>query len=106
MSDPINNAYGNDTPEQVIGGYFEAGYKFNIKNETAWTVYSRYEYMDLNKRVPDNTIRSNALHRQYIVSGVTYQPAPGVIIKLDHTYQADADQNKSNYLNFGIGYSF
>lgn len=102
----INNAFGNDTPEQVIGGYAEAGYKFTTKKETAWMLFSRYEYMDLNQKVPDNTTRSNTLNRQYIVSGITYQPAPGVLIKLDHTYQVDADQNKANYLNFGIGYSF
>jgi len=105
-ADKINAAYGNDTPEQVVGGYAEAGYKFITKKEASWTVFSRYEYMDLNKKVPDNTLRSKALNRQYIVSGVTFQPAPGVLIKLDHTFQVDAAQTKANYLNFGIGYSF
>lgn len=102
----INSAYANDTPEQIVGGYLEAGYKMTAKNANVWTIFSRYEYMDLNQKVPDNTTRSNALNRQYLVSGITYQPAPGVLIKLDHTYQTDAAQSKANYLNFGIGYSF
>lgn len=105
-ADKINGAYSNNTPEQVIGTYGELGYKITTKKQAIWSIFSRYEYMDLNLKTPSGLSKSNALNRQYVVSGVTFQPVNGVLIKLDHTYQVDAGHSEVNSINFGVGYSF
>jgi hypothetical protein len=110
----LNAVYGNNTPEQYFGGYFEAGYKHSTKNSKIWQAYARYEYMDLNLKLPSNAVLNHSLTRRYIVAGVNFQPVAGVIVKLDYTLiisNAAPISNtpvtkQKNLINLGVGYSF
>lgn len=122
----INRAYANNTPEQMFGGLFEAGYNilyaFNPDTKRNLTLFARYEYMNLNSKVAYNGIENGILKKQYIVAGITYQPVRGVNIKFDYVHRITGEPNPAliinpypqalpyytanGFVNLGIGYSF
>lgn len=129
----INRAYGNNTPETMVGGYAEAGCNIlrligRNKSDSAMakrkslTIFARYEYMDLNYRVPENGITNDLLKKQFIVAGVGFQPIQGVVIKADYVMRTTGEPNAAllvnpfpqaqpyftdnGFFNLGVGYSF
>lgn len=118
----INRAYANNTPEQIIGYYGEIGYNFLHKKEKTLTLFSRYENINMNFKIPENGIENQALNQQYIVSGLSFQPHPGVMVKLDYSYRMTGEINpllivnpypqsqpffkNQHFINLGLGYSF
>ncbi len=117
----INTAYGNETPEGITGGYIELGYNVleNIgkKVKPDLIVFARYEMLNLNSKVPDNTIKDGTLNQQHIVTGINYLPNKNVVVKLDmrfsHTGKPDVNtpeasvyKQNNSFLNLGIGFSF
>ncbi|MES2727747.1 MAG: hypothetical protein V4643_11635 [Bacteroidota bacterium] len=126
-ADKINRAYASNTPSQMVGSYVEAAYNvlyyFNPKTEKNLSVFSRYEYMNLNNKLPENGVKDNFQEKQYWVSGITYQPVRGIVFKADYIYSETGNYNtqlyvvnpyatqlpfyKSNHqINVGFGYSF
>ena len=118
----INRAYANNTPEQILGYYGEIGYNLLHKTDKNFTIFAKYENLDLNLKLPENGIENNVLNQQYLVAGISFQPHKGVIVKADYYYRLTGSQNQSlgvnpypqsqpfvkeqHYLNLGIGYSF
>ncbi len=110
----LNAAYGTNTPEQYVGGYFEAGYKHTTKGAKIWQGYARYEYMDLNLKLPTNGVLDPSLTRRYLVAGINFQPVAGVIVKFDYTLMMSNStpisntpvMKQKNFINLGLGYSF
>ncbi len=118
----INRAYANNTPEQILGYYGEIGYNLLHKTDKNFTIFAKYENLDLNLKLPENGIENNLLNQQYLVAGISFQPHKGVIVKADYYYRLTGSQNQSlgvnpypqsqpfvkeqHYLNLGIGYSF
>lgn len=121
-AEKVNTAYANNTPEQMFGYYVEAGYNFFKKDSKLGRVYARYEYLDMNKKLPTNGIYNGTLDQQYLVAGLCFLPINGVIIKLDYTYRMTGEINPAliinpypqgipyntnqHIVNLGIGYSF
>lgn len=126
-ADKINRAYASNTPSQMVGSYVEAAYNvlyfFNPKTDKNLSVFSRYEYMNLNNKLPENGVKDNFQEKQFWVSGITYQPVRGIVFKADYIYSETGTYNsqlyvvnpyasqlpfyKSNHqLNVGFGYSF
>ena len=120
----INAAYANNTPEQMQGAYGELGYDFlhRKKNGRAFTLFARYEEYNLNSQVADNGIENDEWNQQHLITGISYKPTSGVILKLDFHYQktgninpalilnpylnAAAYEPQQNFVEAGIGYSF
>ncbi len=117
----INNAYGiniaykNDTPESIFGAYGELGYNFFHKTDKNLTLFARYENLNMNMKLPSNVVRDETINRQYLVSGITFQPHKGVSIKFDYycllTGASSSTPSKPVYnqqkiINLGVGYSF
>jgi len=122
----INRAYASNTPQQMMGALAEVGY--NVFHRSAklkgksFTVFGRYEYVNLNQQIPENGINNDALDKQYITAGITYQPVKGVAIKLDYTHRLTGEQNpllwinpfpqplpyytSHGFTNLGVAYSF
>lgn len=116
----INRAYANNTAELAIGGYGEVSYRVFTKTKT--TVFLRYEAFNLNQEIPDNGIRNNTLDQQYIITGFSVFPAPGVVIKADYVFKQTGKLNpalnlnpfpnappyytSNSFINLGLGYSF
>ena len=121
-AEKINRAYGNNTPKQMFGAYLEAGYNFYTTDTKIARVFTRYEYLNLNMKLPNNGILNESINQQYIISGFSFLPIQGVIVKFDYTYRLTGEVNpaliinpypqsvpffKQQYLfNLGIGYSF
>ncbi len=105
-ADKINAAYANNTPEEILGCYLEAAYKISTKKGGKWTVFGRYEYMDMQMKRPSNAISDLSQRKQYVIGGIGFQPVNGVLVKLDYTYQVDKTYSEQNFINLGIGYSF
>lgn len=98
----INQAYANNTPQQMNGFYAEAGY--NILKGTKYegkklNIFARYESFDLNAVVPENGIRNEAWKKSYIASGISFQPVTGVLVKADVEIQTTGDYNQALLLN-------
>ncbi len=122
----INRAYANNTPSAMMGAYAEVGYNI-IK---AWkptttknfTLFARYEWLDMNQRLPANGIENGTLKKKFTVVGFTYQPTQGVVIKADYVLRNTGERNpelivtpfpqtlpyytSNGFINLGIGYSF
>lgn len=121
-ADDINRAYASNTPEQIVGYYGELGYNLLHKTEKNFTLFARYESLNMNLKLPENGIENKALNHQYIVGGISFQPHRGVIIKADYFYRLTGDINpdlivnpypqakpffkQQHFINLGIGYSF
>jgi hypothetical protein len=111
----INAAYKNDTPESIFGAYGEIGYNVLHKTEKNLTLFARYENMNMNMKLPSNVVRDESINRQYLISGITFQPHKGVSIKFDYYCLLTGAVNstpakpvflKQNIINLGVGYSF
>ena len=121
----INNAYGNNTPEFMYGGYAEAGinllYLFNKETNKTLTFFARYEMMDLNKTVPENGISSGVNKKDYFITGLTFLPIHGIALKADYVFRKTGDPDPTDqmnvpgesifsstagFFNLGFGYSF
>ncbi len=121
----INRAYANNTPEAMMGYYGEVGY--NVLQLTKWkdknlTVFTRYETLEMNYKLPSNGIVDGTLNQQYIIGGLTFQPIKGVTVKADYVFKQTGDKNPAlvvtpfptgipyyktqGFFNLGVGYSF
>lgn len=121
----INRAYANNTPESMYGAYAEAGYDLlyqKFHNSRALIVFGRYEYVNLNGKIPANGIPNPANDKKYIVAGLTYKPIRGISIKGDYTRLMTGDFNQAllvtpfprqvfyyktdSFINLGVAYNF
>jgi hypothetical protein len=118
----INKAYANNTPEQLFGWYLEGAYNIPIKSDRIYRIFTRYEHLNMNYKVPENGIINPTLNQQYLVSGFCFQPTQGVLVKVDYTYRLTGDKNpdlainpfpqslpystQQHIITLGIGYSF
>jgi len=122
----INRAYANNTPSTMVGYYAELGYNFyqliNPDVRKNLTFFVREEFMDLNYRVPSNGIKNGINHKTYTVTGITFQPVNGVIVKMDYVLRKTQPRNEdlivtpfpqqlpyytsNGFFNIGLGYSF
>jgi len=122
----INRAYANNTPSSMFGAYAEVGYNlfkaFNESTTKNFTLFARYEWMDLNQTIPSNGIENGTLRKNFTVVGLTYQPVHGVVVKADYVLRNTGERNpelivtpfpqtlpyytSNGFINIGIGYSF
>lgn len=121
-ADEINRAYANNTPKNIGGFYGELGYNFLHKTEKSLVAFTRYENINMNLKIPENGIVNDAINRQFIVAGLSFQPHTGVMIKVDYAYQMTGEINpqliinpypqsqpffkNQHFVNIGLGYSF
>ena len=110
----------------MLGAYGEIGY--NILNlfkepKKRLTAFVRYEYLDMNYELATNGVNDNFMKQQYITTGLHFQPAGGVSVKLNYVWRQTGNFNPALYtvnpfvstvpfyttnsfVNLGIGYSF
>lgn len=121
-AEKLNNAYGNNIPEMIIGYYGELGYnlfKLTKKTEKNLTIFVRYENLDMNNKLAQNGIVDKTLNRTYVLGGLSFQPIKGVIIKADYVFLQTGEQNPvlvgvpdpdfkkdQGFFSLGVGYSF
>ena len=121
-AEKLNNAYGNNIPEIVVGYYCELGYnlfELSKKKEKNLTVFVRYENLDMNNKLSKNGIIDKTLNRSYVIGGLCFQPIKGVIIKADYIFLQTGEQNpvlvgvpdpdykkEQGFFSLGLGYSF
>ncbi len=121
-SEKINNAYGNNIPEVVLGYYGEVGFnvlKLVKKSEKNLTVFARYENLDMNYKLSQNGIVDKTKNSTYFVGGISFQPIKGVIVKADYVLLQTGEQNpvlvglpdpdfkkEQGFFSLGVGYSF
>lgn len=124
-ADRINTAYANNTPTSMAGGLAEVAYDL-LKGKDIYSkkllAFFRYEWFDMNLRMPDNGIKDNQVNQQYFVTGLTYKPTAGVALKLDVVKKLTGTPNpifninpfpqlpayyrNNTFVNIGFGYNF
>jgi hypothetical protein len=124
-ADAINRAFASNTPQTMYGGYAEVGYDLlypTSKGEKAFIVFGRYEYLNLNAKIPSNGIENKANEKHYIIGGFTYKPIRGIAIKGDYVRRITGDFNQAlivtpfpqqvpyfnnnGFINLGVAYNF
>lgn len=123
-ADKINAAFANNTPEQIFGAYGEVGYDVlhSFKKNKKLIAFARYEYVDMNNKIPDNGVENKFFTQNHLFAGLAFLPISGVIVKADYHFANTGDYNSllivnpdpyapelkttQNYFNLGIGYSF
>lgn len=121
----INTAYASNTPEQMQGANVEVAYdvlyrKYNGSKQLQ--LFSRYEYIDMTAKLPDNGIDNPYYKQQHAFVGVSFLPVRGVVIKADYHYVMNGAYNQAliinpvpyaapfytqrSYVNLGLAYSF
>ncbi len=112
-AEKINAAYNNNTPEKMLGSYLELAYNLVKTEARTFRVFSRYEFLDMNFTMGRKSI-SSMIKQHYLISGFSYLPVNGVIIKLDYTYHLNQNQSSvspiqsinGHFIKLGLGYSF
>lgn len=122
----INRAYANNTPSMMTGAYAEIGYNIYpliVTGSTKdFTLFARYEFLDLNYKLPVNGIENGVLKKNYTVVGFRFHPVQGVVVKADYVLRRTGERNpelvvtpfpqalpyytSNGFVNIGIGYSF
>jgi len=107
-TDSYNTFTGNDLGKQMNGYYLEAAY--NILESTATTnkltPFLRYEDWNLHSQVASIT-ENTAYDVTAIVTGISFKPHSGVSIKADvQSVKSEADVDRINGINFGLGFWF
>jgi hypothetical protein len=123
----LNTAYAGNVAKSMYGYFVEAGYNLlehqKEKNRLRQLiVFGRYEGLDLMASVPTNGIRDEQYRQQYLITGLSYQPTGGVVIKFDwkHVTTGKPDptlnfnpsptapgiERVNDFLQLGLAYSF
>lgn len=127
-ADAVNKAYANNVASGMYGAYVELAYNLFARalserlQRQQLNLFARYEWIDLNQRIPANAIYDGTLRQSHLIVGLGYLPIPNVVIKADvrlqHTGPQNPDlivnpnpaappyQQNNSFLNLGIGYSF
>ena len=105
-AEKLNAFYGDNIAQNIVGYYGEIGYNFNYKRDKAFILFSRYENLNMSATLPNNAVEIKANNLQFITSGFTYLPHPGVCIKLDHSYRLNGASAVQNSINLGLAYSY
>ncbi len=102
----LNAFYGDNIAQNIVGYYGEIGYNFNHRRDKAFILFSRYENLNMSATLPNNAVEIKANNLQFITSGFTYLPHPGVCIKLDHSYRLNGESAVQHSINLGLAYSY
>lgn len=125
-AEDLNRAFANNCPEQMNGYYLEAGYNmlklFNASTQKDLSLFARWESVNRNAKMPSNGIKNDINNRQYLICGLNYAPARGVVLKADITLMKTGEPNPLLVVNpfpqapeyhtsqtiaeIGLGYSF
>ncbi len=126
-AEKINKAYKSNTPKAIFGGYIEGGIHIlqalNKKNIKVLTLFSRLESIDLNYKIPPNAKKDNFQKQLISVSGITFAPVKGIVIKGEYTWRQTGNftqelyatnpykslnpfKTEMSFVTLGIGYSF
>jgi hypothetical protein len=126
-AEKINKAYKSNTPKAIFGGYIEGGIHIlqalNKKTSKILTLFSRLESIDLNYKIPPNAKKDNFQKQLISVSGITFAPVKGIVIKGEYTWRQTGNftqelyatnpykslnpfKTEMSFVTLGIGYSF
>ncbi len=120
----LNAAYANNVPAEMYGAYGEIAYDLLTKADSPKKLipFLRYEFIDMNGRIPDNGVKNEAYTQHHLFAGLSYLPVANVAIKLDYHLMTTGDYNyglivnpdpyaqpwqtEQHLINLGIAYSF
>lgn len=126
-ADRLNTAFAKNVASSMYGYFVEAGYNLLERSkkqnkQRQLIVFSRYEGLDQMASVPDNGIRDELYHLQFLIMGLTYQPTGGVAIKFDWKHVTSGEpeptlnfnpsptapgiERVNDFLQLGLAYSF
>jgi hypothetical protein len=104
--DAWNEVATNKLPSELLGGYFEALYKINIKDYVL-EPFVRYEKLNLNhKYEEDDYDYDGALDYHITRLGIAYKPISQVTFKADYGIKNNRDNDAVNEFNIGLGFNF
>ncbi|MDZ4758645.1 MAG: hypothetical protein SGJ10_11000 [Bacteroidota bacterium] len=121
----LNTAYSNNIANISRGLYAEYSYDIFYKKhqgDKQFNIFTRYEFVDMNAKLPTNGIANKYYTQQHIFAGFTWMPHRGVGVKFDYHYINNGEFNQqlvlnpppyalpyytnNHYINLGVCYSF
>lgn len=105
--DEYNNvADGADLGKQMMGYYVEAGYDLLHGKEQALMPFVRYENYNTHHKMASGETANKAYDREDVFVGLSYHLAKGAVVKADYQYSKNGNDEKTYFLNFGVGVWF
>lgn len=105
--DEYNNvADGADLGKQMMGYYVEAGYDLLHGKEQALVPFVRYENYNTHHKMASGETANKAYDREDVFVGLSYHLAKGAVVKADYQYSKNGNDEKTYFLNFGVGVWF
>jgi hypothetical protein len=96
--------------EQMFGWYTEFGYDVLSsldKGETQLTPYVRLEQVDTqHKRAEGSTVDADHYAKDIVTLGLNFKPIDEVVLKLEHQFIRDGNDQKLDQTNVALGYVF
>ena len=99
-------ADGADLGKQMMGYYIEAGYDLLHGKEQALVPFVRYENYNTQHKMVSGQTANKAYDREDIFVGLSYHLAKGAVVKADYQYSKNGNDDKTYFLNFGVGVWF
>jgi hypothetical protein len=92
---------------QLQGFYVEAGYRVVSSARGELGVFTRYERVDTQFRLPAGVTALEEFNRRHWVVGMTYWPDPDVAVKFDYTAATNRSIfREADVLGIGLGWWF
>lgn len=110
-ADRLSSAFGHSMARRSFGAFGEAGFDvgslIGMESGSRCVVFARYERLDMNDLMPPGTGRAPETLQQHVVTGISFFPDPGVVIKADLRFSDYPRADKSEtVVNLGIGFAF
>ena len=109
-ADELNAATGEEAGEQMFGWYAELGYDVLAgadKGEMQLTPFVRAEQVDTQHKVADGSaVDADANELDIVTVGLNFKPIDEVVLKLEHQFIKDGNNESLDQSNFAIGYIF
>lgn len=92
--------------QEQEGGYVEAGYELFNKNSESLVVFSRYEMLNTQKKVPSGFKKNKENEKENITIGLNYKPMDQIVFKADYIVAKNKAKTGTDSINMGMGWNF
>lgn len=111
-ADWVSGKQNQNVASRVKGAYGEAAYDVLSLLRPSWNQsllpFVRFEAMEMQDKLPEGVMANPASSTKTLTAGLTYRPAPNVVVKADYQRRrsAAAKDYVLDQFNLGVGYAF
>ncbi len=108
-ADELNAVTGEEAGEEMFGWYTEIGYDVlasQDKGELQLTPFVRAEQLNTQEQAAAGTTADPANDLDIITVGLNFKPIDEIVLKLEHQFIKDGNNDRQDQTNVALGYVF